>query len=87
MSTPFFKSTAPWSHDWAYEVKSLFGDPDEDEPSGAVVSIKADSDEQAEQRVIDYATQNFDDDFYGDVAISQGSNGDGTYTVRIVSTS
>lgn len=87
MSTPFFKSTAKWSNDWEYTVESHFGlDAEEGEPCGVIVTIKADSDAQAEQRVIDYATQNFADDFYGDVAVSQGPRDDGRYAVRIVST-
>jgi hypothetical protein len=49
-----------WTHDWQYGVESFWGDADYDDEHGAVVTIVADSPEQAEQRALTYAIANFD---------------------------
>lgn len=73
-----------WSHDWDYAPKSFFGDPDETPEHGVIATIRADSPEQAERRVLIYIVANFDDDAPLRAEANPTPVTPGTYEVKIV---
>jgi hypothetical protein len=84
MSTSFSPlADSEWSPDWDCRIVGIYGDPDEDEDSGTVLTVRAESAEQAETRVITFLLNNYSDDFTGARAVNEDSVGD-TYRVRTV---